>query len=374
MSQETLEHLNTNTLIGFTDRRGRNAWHYRADLQQPWEVTLPDGRVLSGVGNHYPGAIPAEDVKLRLFGWQATPRRVAIEFPATFETMTHLGEQGEPLRWAVQDDRQAIAPDDADLVLGWFKSGYRIHQYDRWLIDNTDALLSNGLAISSAGLLRNRAQAWLEASVPDTFTTPEGVEFRPNVLAATSLDGSIATTYARTVQLVVCDNTRDVALGELGQKLKIRHSSNSLSDATLARARAELNLTKIDEVVAAFTAEVAREAATPVTGRQFGAVLELLVPIDPEASKRSQTMAEHKREQITQLYRVDPRVAPWQGTAFGVLQAWNTWSHHEQGGLSGKSEAEKRAARADRNAWRAISGETGSEDGKVADALALVLA
>jgi phage/plasmid-like protein (TIGR03299 family) len=374
MSQETLEHLNTNTLIGFTDRRGRNAWHYRADLQQPWEITLPDGRQLIGVGNHYAGAIPAEHVKARLFNWQATPRRVAVEFPATFETMTHLGEDGQPLRWAVQEDRQAIAPDDADLVLGFFKSGYRIHQYDRWLLDNTDALLSNGLAISSAGLLRNRAQAWLEASVPDTFTTPEGVEFRPNLLAATSLDGSIATTYARCVQLVVCDNTRDYALREKGQKTKIRHSSGSLSEATLARARAELNLAAIEQVTAAFTAQVAREAATPVTGRQFGAVLELLVPVDPESSKRSQTMAENKREQITQLYRVDPRVAPWKDTAFGVLQAFNTWSHHEQGGLPGTTETEKRAARADRNAWRAISGETGSEDGKVADALRLVLA
>lgn len=29
------------------------------------------------------------------------------------------------------------------------------------------------------------------------------------------------------------------------------------------------------------------------------------------------------------LYRSDPRVAPWTGTAHGVLQAVNTLEHHE---------------------------------------------
>lgn len=32
MSRETLEDLNANTLIGFTDKRGQ-AWHYREEMQ-----------------------------------------------------------------------------------------------------------------------------------------------------------------------------------------------------------------------------------------------------------------------------------------------------------------------------------------------------
>ena len=43
MSRETLNWLNTNTLIGFTDKRG-NAWHWRAQEQD-------------GASNHYPGPI-----------------------------------------------------------------------------------------------------------------------------------------------------------------------------------------------------------------------------------------------------------------------------------------------------------------------------
>ena len=48
MSRETLQHLNTNTLIGNTDARG-TAWHYRAEDQ-------------GDESNHYPGPIPLADV------------------------------------------------------------------------------------------------------------------------------------------------------------------------------------------------------------------------------------------------------------------------------------------------------------------------
>ena len=48
--------------------------------------------------------------------------------------------------------------------------------------------------------------------MPDTIATPDGVTFRPNLLATTSFDGSIATTYKRTVTITVCDNTRELWL------------------------------------------------------------------------------------------------------------------------------------------------------------------
>ncbi len=58
MSHETASWLNTMTLIGFTERRG-HAWHYRAERQ-------------GGEPNHYPDAIPVEDVRRRLFGWRCS--------------------------------------------------------------------------------------------------------------------------------------------------------------------------------------------------------------------------------------------------------------------------------------------------------------
>jgi len=355
MSRETMLHLNTNTLIGFTDKRG-NAWHYRAVLQ-------------GDESNHYPGAIPVADVKRRLLNWQAVPRRVAIEFPATFETMTHLNDAGEPVRWAVQADRQAISPSNRDVVMGLFKDGYKIHQYDAWLLDNVATILDDDLSISSAGLLRDGALAWVEVSVPDTFTTPEGVAFRPNLLAATSFDGSLATTIKRTVQATVCDNTLAVAQREKGQTVKIRHSSNSLGRiADVREALAIVHSTADD-----FAAEVAQLTQQAVSPLQFKQVIDLVFPVSDPESKRAVTNAQNKIDQVTHLYHFDPRCQDWTGTAFGVLQTLNTWRHHEQGGLSGSTSAEKRAARAERNAYRAITGETQTADANVVAILDRVL-
>ncbi len=222
MSKESISWLNTNTLIGCTDKRG-TAWHWRAQEQ--------------GVrSNHYPGAIPVEDVQDRLFGWQAESRRLAVELPAVVVDATHW-QGGLPRRWAVLPDRQAICrSDDTEAaVMGIFGPGYTRHQYREWLLTTVADLLDDDLAISSAGLLRGGAIAWVEVSLPETITTPEGVAFRPNLLATTSFDGSIATTYKRTVTDTVCDNTRELALSEPGQQFKVKHSRHS--HAQLAPAR-----------------------------------------------------------------------------------------------------------------------------------------
>jgi hypothetical protein len=59
--------------------------------------------------------------------------------------------------------------------------------------------------------------------------------FRPNLLATTSFDGSIATTFKRTITATVCDNTRDLALAEKGQEYKVRHTRYSAAKITQAR-------------------------------------------------------------------------------------------------------------------------------------------
>ena len=173
MSKETLQHLNINTLIGNTDARG-TAWHYRAEYQ-------------GSESNHYPGPIPVDDVERRLFSWQAESRRLAVETPAQLETMTHLSEDGQPLRWAVLGDRQAIARSDDThgSVMGIFKPGYQMHQYREWLLTTVANILDDTLAISSAGLLRDGAIAWVEVSVPETITTPEAVSYTHLTLPTT---------------------------------------------------------------------------------------------------------------------------------------------------------------------------------------------
>ncbi len=134
MSRETLQWLNSNTLIGFTDKRG-HAWHWRAQEQ-------------NGTSNHYPGAIPITDVQDRLFAWTAESRRLAVELDADLETVTHLSDDGSPKRWAAVPDKQAICRSDDGTVMGIFGPGYTRHQYresnsqDLWIGVSRDLLIA----------------------------------------------------------------------------------------------------------------------------------------------------------------------------------------------------------------------------------------
>jgi phage/plasmid-like protein (TIGR03299 family) len=315
VSNETITDLNTNTLIGNTSQRGF-AWHYRAEDQ-------------GEQSNHYDGPIPIEDVQRRLFSWTAESRPIAVELPSDFEEMTHLTAGGNPARWAYVEDRQAICRSDNDHVMGIFTTGYERHQYQEWLLHTVANILDDDLSISSAGLLRGGAVAWVEVSVPETITTPEGVAFRPNLLATTSFDGSTATTFKRTITDVVCDNTRAQALGEHGQQFKVKHSR--YSQARLAPARDALAL--IHSLADDFATEVATLCATPVSDLEWSKFLDAHVPsLDDKGVPlvgRLLTMAQNKRNRLQGLYRNDSRVSPWKGTAHGVLQAVNTYEHHE---------------------------------------------
>jgi len=214
------------------------------------------------------------DVQERLFHWTAESCRLAVEVPADPQSMTHQGDDGTPETWAPVTDRQAICRSDDDTVMGIFGPGYTRHQYREWLLSTVAVLLDDDLAISSAGLLRGGAIAWVEVSMPDTITTPEGVAFRPNLLATTSFDGSIATTYKRTVTDTVCDNTRELALSESGQEVKVKHSRNS--GLQLAPARQALAM--VHTLAEDFAAQVARLCRVEVTPSQWKAFLDAHIP------------------------------------------------------------------------------------------------
>jgi len=352
MSNETLAHLNTSTLIGNTDHRG-TAWHYRVEQQ-------------GEESNHYPGPIPVEDVRRRLFDWEAVSRPVAVEQVADLDTMTHLNEYGIPACWTTLPDKQAICRSDDGTVMGIFTNGYAMHQYNQWLVTTVANILDEDLAISSAGLLRAGAVAWVEVSVPESVTTPEGVEFRPNLLATTSFDGSIATTFKRTVTDVVCDNTREAALAEGGQAFKVKHTKYSKARLTDARAALELVHALADD----FAAEIQQLCATSVPEASWQRFLDAYVPRTDQGglqlSGKARTLADKKRSALERLYVHDLRVAPWAGTAHGVIQAANTYEHHE-GTVRGSNRAE-------RNMLRTITGDFGRSDRAALALLEKVLA
>ena len=179
MSQETAGWLNTMTLITFTDQRG-HAWHYRASKQ-------------GAESNHYPGPIPVEDVRRRLFNWRVAEGDVTSSAAVMDADGVQTFEVRDLTRKALLRPPGAFGADDQGAILGVFKSGYQGHDYEEWLLGQVAAILGDDLAIGSAGLLKGGAVAWVSVEVPESITTPEGVQFRPHLLATTSFDGSLST-------------------------------------------------------------------------------------------------------------------------------------------------------------------------------------
>lgn len=340
MSQETSQWLNTKTLIGFTESRG-NAWHYREEEQ-------------GDESNHYVGAVPLEDVERRLFNWEA------VEVPLPAIPMSEITTEGvdsykikDPTRKVIARPRGALSEDDPGGIFGIFKTGYTVHQYNPWLLENVATILDDELQIGSAGLLKEGAVAFVQVEMPEGFTTPEGVEFRPHLLAATGMDGSLSSTYKRCVQIAVCDNTMEAALVEGGknsQRLRIRHSKKSMGRITEVREA----LAIVHDIADEFSAQVAQLCNVAVSEGDFAKFLDEIAAV-PEDDGYGKTISLKKRAAIEKLYTEDERCAPWTGTAFGVLQTMNTYQHHGTMVMGDGSRFE-------RNQINAIRGATGKSD------------
>jgi phage/plasmid-like protein (TIGR03299 family) len=330
VSQETLKWLNTRTLIGYTDQRG-TAWHYRRSEQgeEP---------------NHYAGAVPVEDVRRRLFDWEVLVGDVCSRATILGPDGVEAVEIVDPTRKTMMRPPRTFGLEDGGQVLGVFKAGYEPHGYAKWLLDTVTQILDDDLNIGSAGLLRNGAQAWVAVEIPESIETPEGVVFRPHLLATTSFDGSMATSWRRAVTNVVCDNTMAAALRESAATFKVRHSKNS--GMKLLEARDALDL--VHTIREDFAAEVAELTATRVSDADWHRFLTSLAPTTADDGEalvgRKLTTAIRKRDELSQLWSNDVRVAPWKNTAWGVVQAVNTHAHHLQG-IRGAERAERNMAR-----------------------------
>ncbi|MFV0535206.1 MAG: DUF932 domain-containing protein, partial [Cumulibacter sp.] len=110
--------------------------------------------------------------------------------------------------------------------------------------------------------------------------------------------------------------------------------------------------------------------STRVSDRQWVDFLDLWAPVTNASGERlagkSLTLAERKRDAMTTMWSSDPRVAPWRGTAHGVLQAANTYEHH--------ARPVRGASRTERNMLRTVTGDFATADHKARELLNRVLA
>jgi hypothetical protein len=111
---------------------------------------------------------------------------------------------------------------------------------------------------------------------------------------------------------------------------------------------------------------------TTVTDGQWSKFLNEIQPLSDKEGQpktgKSLTIAKNKRTAIQNLYENDNRVAPWSGTAWGVVQCRNTY---EQQTLNATLNG---AERNQRNQLKTIKGDFSKLDRETLDILTGVLA
>jgi phage/plasmid-like protein (TIGR03299 family) len=339
MSKYSLDYLSTHTLVGDVEVNG-----------MPWTanclgVDSTNHKNSDGRKWLWDSAIPVKRAKEFLDGF-------AVEsFESGFIRPLRDGDTGPQflmgdqwMTFVTDSDRQAVADSIRDRIHFVPKAGYVIHPFTETLLNRTARIVEEStgdLHIDSVGVLADGAEGWVSIATGDLLNTPEGVQFYPHVLASSSHSGTLATSLQAVQTMTVCDNTRTAALGEgrtNGTVTKARHSKRSEARLSADESEARTVLGLIETSSEEFTAQVKQLCEMTVTDVQWGKFLDTLAPVSDDMAKGAITRAENFRDAVSDIYLRDARNI-WQGTAFGALQAVNTFDMWERGAWAGTDVA-----------------------------------
>lgn len=341
-SKETVAWLRNHVKVGFTSERGP-AW---------WDSGLPDG-------SHFPEAVPMAEVTAML--------DVPLVKGTAYVSYDDLDGDQQVVR---DDDNIPVVNQRDGTIFGYPKEGYKIHPYSETLSGFMKKIaFDEDVAVSSVGLLRNSGVAFLQVVLPETLEVA-GYPYVPYLAAVTSADRSRSSTYVTGIKAAVCGNTLDQAIAEALTKLRIPHTRHSGESVAGAREKLGIQLAAAGQVMGDVIEQL---TAIDISDRQLMRWMDLAVPlVKPDGTpktKNAVTVAENKRNALLELWNHDPKVKPWSGTAFGVLQMDNTWRTWE----GQVKPTMTPGGRFERNLNHDMLGGTGTSDAKALERLAKVL-
>jgi len=155
-----------------------------------------------------------------------------------------------------------------------------------------------------------------------------GDDFSTFLMLANTHDGTSALTGTVTPVRVVCQNTLNAALRGGTPTFRIRHTGDI--ESKIAAARLSLKLTidymaRFEEVAtAAMSIKVSDPKATKVLHRVFA--------MSPETAAKpdSAVFANHHATKAFDIYQSAEDLAPFRGTAWGLVNAVAEYVDHEK--------------------------------------------
>lgn len=340
--------------IGATAKRGvyGGRWIGKGEVTRTYEGSIPVGDIYNGLLNWEPLEVP-----------NANLIPVNLEDGVSFDTIIN----GQAYKVAVRDGKKAIVRSDNYEPLGVFNDTYDGRGY-KGLMQWTQNTLYGSMTNYATGLLDGGRKFFTQFGLDETLhDSKSGLDFLPFVMFQSSLDGSLANSWNAGSLIAICDNMFagiKAKAANAGRQLKLKRSRYGLSDERMSDLRSVLAVTELE--TQSMTEFLHASVDVEVSVQQFDRILDLSAPKAPEgASKAAVTRTNNRRDNIRALYFNSPMVEPWNGTAFGVIQAFNTYAHHGQ--------AVRGATRVERVFDRVLKGDMAESDTSVVRSIENVL-
>lgn len=257
----------------------------------------------------------------KLNGWEVRAIDVAPLLPPTVDG-TGLSERVIIRNNPFFDSDQPEGVDNPRVnALGIVGDRYHIAQNEE-LADFGELI---GARPETAGSLYGGKQVFMSFALTKRIVIdPEGVSDVVDLylLTYTSHNGSSNFVVAMTPVRVVCANTLRIAQGGMDPVLKVRHSKSMADRLKAAKDALELQVNYTDAF--ADKASALHEAA--VTDQEFYDIVDLLYPLDDNASKAAVTRHANKLDSIMDYWSGTTQ-AGIKNTGWGVL---NTLTEHQQ--------------------------------------------
>ena len=207
-------------------------------------------------------------------------------------------------------------------VLGVVTDRYKVVQNDE-AFAFIDALLGQGVRFETAGSLQEGRKVWMLARLPREYVIA-GETISPYLVFSNTHDGSGAVKVAITPIRVLCNNTLNLALETAERSFSMVHTGDI--DSKLEEAKNVLF--KADKYMQELGKEFDRLRNVELTDDQFEEYLEMLLPVDKDASIQQYKNVKKQREDIRRRYHFAPDLVDLKKSAYRFINAVSDFATH----------------------------------------------
>jgi len=217
---------------------------------------------------------------------------------------------------------------DTKAVLGVVGENYHVFQ-NKDAFDFFDAIVADKLAMfETAGAIKGGRKVWMLARIPKEYRAGSDDLIKPYVLLVNTHDGSMALRMIPTSVRVVCQNTLNLALNNVGSSegIAIRHRPSLGERVKEARERLGIIVARFD----AFDEEMHAMLAKELTGKQVKSYFAGLLPEPPtERGKKNRDNALAAIHTNFEFGETN-NLPGMRGTAWSAYNAVSQWADHQR--------------------------------------------